>query len=76
MGFELPQSGLVVPAAAIIVPMIVGVVATLVSAIAPALRATRVTPLEALRDTATTDAEPTRRRRWTARAPGRSAGSR
>ena len=39
-------------AAAIIAPLIVGVVSTLVSAIVPALRATRVTPLEALRDTA------------------------
>ena len=67
LGFELPQSGLVVPAEAIVVPLIVGVLSTLLSAIAPALRATRVTPLEALRDSATPDAEPTARRRWTAR---------
>jgi len=67
IGFELPQSGVVVPPAAIIAPLIVGIVATLVSSIVPALRATRVTPLEALSDTATVDATSTRRRTWIAR---------
>ena len=67
LGFELPQSGLVVPPAAIIAPLIVGILATLASAVVPALRAVRVTPLEALRDTATFDAEATRRRTWVAR---------
>ncbi|MBA2523112.1 MAG: FtsX-like permease family protein, partial [Solirubrobacterales bacterium] len=67
IGFELPQSGVVVPPAAIIAPLIVGIVATLASSFVPALRATRVTPLEALRDTATTSASSTRRRTWVAR---------
>jgi len=67
IGFELPQSGVVVPPAAIIAPMIVGIVATLGSAIVPALRATRVTPLEALRETSTIDAATTKRRTWIAR---------
>ena len=67
IGFELPQSGTVVPAAAIIAPLIVGIVATLGSSVVPALRATRVTPLEALRDTAEVDTASTRRRTWIAR---------
>ncbi len=68
IGFELPQSGVVVPPAAIVTPLIVGIVATLASSIVPALRATRVTPLEALRDTPTIDAESTTRRTWIARS--------
>ena len=67
IGFELPQSGTVIPPAAIIAPLVVGVVATLGSSVIPALRATRVTPLEALRDTAEVDAATTRRRTWVAR---------
>ena len=67
IGFELPQSGTVVPAAAIIAPLIVGLVSTLASSVVPAVRATRVTPLEALRDTATVDSATTRRRAWIAR---------
>lgn len=67
IGFELPQSGVVIPPAAIIAPLIVGMVATLLSAIIPAIRATRVTPLEALRDTAEVDEQTTRRRTWIAR---------
>lgn len=67
MGFELPQSGIVIDGGAIVVPLIVGVVATLGSAVVPAIRATRVTPLEALRDEGRTAEAPTRRRVWTAR---------
>lgn len=68
IGFELPQSGIVVPTAAIVAPLIVGVLATLLSAVIPAIRATRVTPLEALRDTAVADEHASRRRVWIARA--------
>ena len=68
MGFELPQSGIVITPASVIVPMIVGIVATLGSSIVPALRATRVTPLEALREGAGTPKPPSRRRIWIARA--------
>lgn len=67
MGFELPQSGIVLTPAAVITPLIVGVVATLGSAVVPALRATRVTPLEALRDDAQASERPRRRRVWVAR---------
>ncbi|MCB0875892.1 MAG: ABC transporter permease, partial [Solirubrobacterales bacterium] len=68
MGFELPQSGIVITGASIVVPLIVGVSATLASSIVPALRATRVTPLEALRDDGKSSEAPTRRRVRTARA--------
>ena len=67
MGFELPQSGIVITPASIIAPMIVGIVATLGSSIVPALRATRVTPLEALREGGQSDDSPSRRRVWIAR---------
>ncbi len=67
MGFELPQSGIVITPASIIAPLIVGIVATLGSSIVPALRATRVTPLEALRDGGQADDAPSRRRVWIAR---------
>ena len=67
MGFELPQSGIVINAPSIVVPLIVGIVSTLLSSIVPALRATRVTPLEALRDDAQGRDKPSRRRVWVAR---------
>ena len=67
LGFELPQSGVVITTAAIVVPLIVGIVSTLGSAIVPAIRATRVTPLEAIRDDAQGAEKPSRRRVWVAR---------
>ncbi len=67
MGFELPQSGIVINAPAIVVPLIVGIVATLGSSIVPAIRATRVTPLEALRADSQRQERPSRRRIWIAR---------
>ena len=67
MGFELPQSGIVVTGASIVVPLIVGVVSTLASSIVPAIRATRVTPLEALREDGQGTEPPSRRRVWIAR---------
>ena len=68
MGFELPQSGIVIGPEAIVVPLIVGVVATMLSALVPALRATRVTPLAALADTPASDPVTSGRRRWVSRA--------
>jgi putative ABC transport system permease protein len=50
VGVDLPNTGTVIAARTVIVSLIVGVVVTLVAALAPALRATRVTPMAALRE--------------------------
>ncbi len=50
IGFDVPSSGTVLQTRTIIVSLVVGVVVTLVASLAPALRATRVTPMAALRE--------------------------
>jgi putative ABC transport system permease protein len=50
IGFDLPTSGLVITTGTVIVALIVGLVSTTIASTVPALRATRVTPLEALRE--------------------------
>jgi putative ABC transport system permease protein len=50
LGFSLPTSNLVFSAKTVIIALVVGVVATALASFVPAMRATRVTPLEALRD--------------------------
>ena len=50
VGIDLPNTGTVIAARTVIVSLIVGVVVTLVAALVPALRATRVTPMAALRE--------------------------
>ena len=50
IGFELPSTGTVLQARTVYVSLAVGVVVTLVSCLAPALRATRVPPVAALRE--------------------------
>ncbi|MGH3735512.1 MAG: ABC transporter permease, partial [Micromonosporaceae bacterium] len=52
-GAELPVAGLTVPALAIVAAYAVGVVVTVLAAVAPALRASRVAPIAALRRSAT-----------------------
>ncbi len=49
-GFELPVTSLRFTVEGVIVPLLVGVLATIVAAMIPAVRATRVAPLEALRE--------------------------
>ena len=49
-GIDLPNTGTVVAARTIVVSLVLGVGVTLVAAITPALRATRVTPMAALRE--------------------------
>jgi len=50
LGFDLPSAGLVLGSGTVIIALAVGVVATVGSSLAPALRATRVAPLEAVRE--------------------------
>jgi putative ABC transport system permease protein len=49
-GIDLPSSGTVIATRTIVVSLIVGVVVTLLASLLPAVRATRVAPLEALRE--------------------------
>ncbi len=51
-GVEIPTKGLSVSVSTLVITVLVGTIVTLVSAIFPALRAGRVPPLAALRDTA------------------------
>jgi putative ABC transport system permease protein len=50
VGFELPSGDSVIATRTIVVSMVVGIVVTLVSTLSPALRATRVPPVAALRE--------------------------
>src|SRR5205807_2537705 len=53
LGFDLPTAGTVFATRTIIVSLIVGVVITLLASLRPALRATRVPPIAAVREGAT-----------------------
>src|SRR3954452_5139644 len=50
LGLDIPASTIVVPAAAFIWSYVLGMVVTVVAAIAPALRAARIPPIAAMRD--------------------------
>ena len=50
VGFDVPSNGTVIQSRTVIVSIVVGVVVTIVSTLAPALRATRVSPVAALRE--------------------------
>ncbi len=65
IGAEIPTNGLVVAPRTVLVGLVVGVVATVVAALAPALRASRISPMAALRDDASL---PARSLRWRALA--------
>ena len=60
-GIDLPNTGTVLAARTVIVSLAVGLGITLVSALSPALRATRVSPMAALREAALPEAA---RRGW------------
>ena len=49
-GIDLPNTGTVIAGRTIAVSVVVGIVVTLVAALSPALRATRVSPMAALRE--------------------------
>jgi len=53
IGFTLPNNGLLFETRTIIVSMLVGVIVTLVASLRPAVRATRVPPIAAVREGAT-----------------------
>ena len=62
LGVDLPQAGTVFALHTVIVAMVVGIVVTALAGLGPALRATRVAPVLALRDGAISDApRPSRR---------------
>ena len=50
MGVDLPKSGTVLATRTVIVSMLTGTLVTLVASIVPALRATRVPPISAVRE--------------------------
>ena len=52
IGVDLPSSGLVIEPRTIIVPLVVGTLVATLSSLTPALRATRVPPMAALREAA------------------------
>ncbi|GAA3391957.1 ABC transporter permease [Cryptosporangium minutisporangium] len=52
LGFDAPVEGLVFPLSTIAICVPIGVLATVVAALAPAVRASRVAPVEALREAA------------------------
>jgi len=51
-GFALPAGGLVITAGTVITSVVTGIVVTMLAGLAPAVRAARVAPLQALRDVA------------------------
>ena len=50
VGFTLPNSGLLFETRTVVVALLVGIVVTLMSSLRPALRATRVPPIAAVRE--------------------------
>ncbi|MDQ4108573.1 MAG: FtsX-like permease family protein, partial [Actinomycetota bacterium] len=63
IGFELPPTGMKIEAATIVVSLILGTVVTVVASTFPARRASRVAPIEALRE-GTVAPTASLRRRW------------
>ena len=53
VGFTLPNSGLIFQTRTVVVALLVGILVTLVASLRPALRATRVPPIAAVREGAT-----------------------
>jgi putative ABC transport system permease protein len=53
VGFTLPNSGIVFGSSTIVIALLAGIVVTLVASLRPALRATRVPPIAAVREGAT-----------------------
>jgi putative ABC transport system permease protein len=50
VGFTLPNSGIIFPASTVIVSLVAGIVVTVLASLRPAMRATRVPPIAAVRE--------------------------
>ena len=50
LGLDIPASSIVIPASAVIWSFVTGLVVTVIAAVAPALRASRIPPIAAMRD--------------------------
>src|SRR6266542_4142110 len=68
VGFTLPNSGLLLQSRTIVVALVVGILVTIVASLRPALRATRVPPIAAVREGATLRASSRARTRSGARS--------
>ena len=66
VGFSLPSTSLQVEPSTIWVSLLVGTVVTVVSALVPARRATKVLPVEALRESTPGAEKPSVRAAWSA----------
>jgi putative ABC transport system permease protein len=53
VGFTLPNSGIVVSSSTVVIALLAGIVVTLLASLRPAIRATRVPPIAAVREGAT-----------------------
>jgi putative ABC transport system permease protein len=62
IGFDLPASSIVIPATAVIWSLVTGLVVTVVAAMFPALRASRIPPIAAMRDLSVDRSSASRRR--------------
>jgi putative ABC transport system permease protein len=62
LGLDIPASEIAIPAAAIIWSYVLGMIVTVVAAIAPALRASRIPPIAAMRDASIDTSSASRRR--------------
>jgi putative ABC transport system permease protein len=61
-GFDVPAGGTVLKTGTIVTAMVVGIVTTLVAALAPAVKASRIAPIAALREAAMEQGRPSRLR--------------
>jgi putative ABC transport system permease protein len=64
LGIDVPASSVVIPASAVIWSFVTGLVVTVIAAVAPALRASRIPPVAAMRDAEIDTSSTSRRRAW------------
>jgi putative ABC transport system permease protein len=64
LGIDIPANSIVIPATAVIWSFVTGLVVTVIAAVAPALRASRIPPVAAMRDAEIDTSSTSRRRTW------------